>query len=153
MKDTKINEMKDTKIIEINGVKLEVDLRTAKRVDQIRVGDKVKVLKKQYSDYKVYHGVVIGFEPFEKLPTIIVACAIVEYSSAKMDFIYYNSQTKDVEIVVANNDDEAALDQNDFISKIDSEILKKEAEITELNDRKNYFLAKFKTYWTPTKAD
>ncbi len=149
----KENEMKENKIIEINGVKLEVDLRSAKRVDQIRVGDRVKVLKKQYSDYKVYHGVVIGFEPFEKLPTIIVACAIVEYSSAKMEFIYYNSQTKDVEIVIANNDDEAALDQNDFISKIDAEIAKKELEITELRDKANYFIAKFKTYWSSAKAD
>jgi len=145
--------MKQTKVIEINGVKLEVDLRTAKRVDEIRVGDRVKVLKKQYSDYKVYHGVVIGFEPFDKLPTIIVACAIVEYSSAKMEFIYYNSQTKDVEIVVANNDDEAALDQNDFISKIDLEIEKKGNEIKELRDKANYFKAKFKTYWTPAKED
>lgn len=145
--------MKDTKTIEINGVKLEVDLRTAKRVDQIRVGDKVKVLKKGYSDYKVHHGVVIGFEPFDQLPTIIVACAIVEYSSAKMEFIYYNSQSKDIEIVIASNDDEAALDQNDFISKIDHEIKKKEHEIKELQDKANYFLAKFKAYWTPTKAD
>ena len=145
--------MKETKMIEINGVKLEVDLRTAKRVDQIRVGDRVKVLKKQYSDYKVHHGVVIGFEPFDKLPTIIVACAIVEYSSAKMEFIYYNSQTKDVEIVVANNDDEAALDQNDFISKIDLEIEKKGNEIKELRAKVNYFKAKFKTYWTPAKED
>ena len=145
--------MKQTKVIEINGVKLEVDLRTAKRVDQIRVGDRVKVLKKQYSDYKVHHGVVIGFEPFDKLPTIIVACAIVEYSSAKMDFIYYNSQSKDIEIVIANNDDESALDQNDFISKIDLEIQKKENEIKELRDKANYFIAKFKSYWTPAKED
>jgi len=31
-------------IIEINGVKLEVDLSTAKRIDEFRVGDTVKVL-------------------------------------------------------------------------------------------------------------
>ena len=30
-------------IIEINGVKLEVDLSTAKRIDEFRVGDTVKV--------------------------------------------------------------------------------------------------------------
>ncbi len=71
----RVNKNKENKIIEINSVKLEVDRRSAERVDQIQVGDRVKVLNKQYSDYKVYHGVVIGFEPFEELPTIIVASA------------------------------------------------------------------------------
>lgn len=50
-------------IIEVNGVKLEVDLRTARRIDEIRIGDRVKVLIKGYSDYKVHAGTVIGFEP------------------------------------------------------------------------------------------
>ena len=34
------------RIVEIGGVKIEVDLRTAKRVDSYRVGDPVKVLTK-----------------------------------------------------------------------------------------------------------
>lgn len=34
------------RIIEIDGVKIEVDLRTAKRIDTYRVGDNVKILNK-----------------------------------------------------------------------------------------------------------
>ena len=63
---------KQTTIIEVNGIKLEVDLRTAKRVDQLRVGDRVKVLNKAYDGYEVLPGTVVCFEPFEKLPTTSV---------------------------------------------------------------------------------
>lgn len=68
------------RVIEINGVKLEVDMRYAKRVDELRVGSKVKVLNKEYSSYKVYPGVIVGFEEFDNLPTIVVAyleCGLV----------------------------------------------------------------------------
>jgi hypothetical protein len=64
------------KIIEINGVKFEVDGRTAtlRQIDTIRIGARVKVLKKKYGDdYEVHHGVVVGFEPFKEAPTFIIA--------------------------------------------------------------------------------
>ena len=44
------DEKEYMKTIEINGVKLEIDLRTAKRVDTFKIGDNVKVLKKEYGD-------------------------------------------------------------------------------------------------------
>src|SRR5690606_28503543 len=67
-------EIMEKTIIEVNGVKLEVDLRTAKRVDELRVGDRVKVLTKDYrGEYEVHAGTIVGFEPFENLPTVIVA--------------------------------------------------------------------------------
>lgn len=140
-------------IIEINGVKMQVDLRYAKRIEEIRVGSRVKVLKKKsYGDtYEVKHGVVIGFEPFEKLPTIIIATATMDYSEAKVEFLYYNANTEETEVVVANDDDLAAIDKADFVKKIDTEVAKKELEIRELNDRKQYFLNKFKCYWEPVE--
>ena len=136
-----------TTTIEVNGVKLEVDLRNAKRIDTFKVGTKVKVLKKEYSGHKVMHGVVIGFEPFKSLPTIIVAVAKVEYQLAKIEFIYFNADSKDVELVVANNDDSASIDKNNFIAEVDRSIRKKQEEIKELNQRKQYFLDKFECYW------
>ena len=35
--------MEEKRIIDINGMKMEVDLRTAKRIDTFKVGDNVKV--------------------------------------------------------------------------------------------------------------
>ena len=138
----------ETTTIEINGVKLEVDLRNATRVETLRVGTRVKVLKKNYSSYAVLHGVIIGFEPFKKLPTIIVAAASVEYDKAKIEFIYYNSESVDIEIVVALDNDTSALDKNDFLEQVDREITKKSAEIKEMKLRKEFFLKQFECYWS-----
>jgi hypothetical protein len=61
---------KQTTIIEIGGVKLEVDLRSAKRIDELKIGSRVKCLQKpSYGEMKTLPGVIVGFEPFPSLPT------------------------------------------------------------------------------------
>ena len=40
--------MSELTTVEINGVKMDVDLRTAKRVDTMKVGTRVKVLTRSY---------------------------------------------------------------------------------------------------------
>lgn len=145
--------MNDKHLIEINGVKIEVDLRTAKRVEQMRIGTRVKVLRKKYGDtYEVLHGVIIGFEPFQSLPTIIVALASVDHSEAKIEFVYFNAKSEGLELVVAMDEDLAAIDKDDFIKKIDADIAKKQLEIRTLEDRKNYFLTKFACYWEAVES-
>ena len=140
----------NTTVIEINGVKMEVDLRHARRVENIRVGTRVKVLTKKYGDtYEVKHGLVIGFEPFKSLPTIIVAVAKIDYTEAKIEFVYFNSASKDIEMTVACDDDLAALDKNDFIKNVDREIAANQAKILECEQRKAFFLEKFKCFWEP----
>ena len=53
--------MENKRIIEINGIKLEVDLTTAKRIDEFKVGDNVKVLRKSYNDtFEVLAGVILA---------------------------------------------------------------------------------------------
>lgn len=142
--------MNEKHVIEINGVKMEVDLRTARRIDTIRVGTRVKTLHKKYGDtYEVKHGIVIGFEPFKNLPTIIIAIASMSYSEAKIEFLYYNSASADVEVVVAVDDDLAALDKDAFCKQVDRDIAAKHREIEQLNERKQYFLDKFRAYWEP----
>jgi hypothetical protein len=96
-----MSEDKNIRVIEINGIKMEIDLRTAKRIDNLKVGDRVKVLIKEYTSYKVHPGTIIGFEPFEKLPTIIIAYMETTYSSASVKFLYYNAKTEDTEVVRA----------------------------------------------------
>lgn len=138
---------KNTMEIEINGVKMEIDTRYAKRIDQLKVGDRVKVLNKSYSDYKVSHGVIIGFEPFKELPTIIIAHIEIGYSSTDVKFIYYNANSKDVEIVPAVDDDQLGFDKEMIIKNLDSKIAEKHREIEDIKEKKEYFLSKFKTYW------
>ena len=74
MNEVAKQEAAPTTVIEINGVKLEVDLRSARRIDTLRVGDRVKLLEKtSYGGPIVHHGVVAGFDPFPSQPTIIVS--------------------------------------------------------------------------------
>lgn len=134
-------------VIEVNGVKLEVDLRTAKRVDTLRVGDRVKVLIKGYSDFKVHAGSVVGFEPFDKLPTVIVAYLERDYSGSALKFLYFNSQTKEHEVIKAIDDDQLDLDKADVLQNFASAIEKKEEELQTLKRTRQYFLDNFKAYW------
>lgn len=94
------------RIVEINGVKMEVDLRHAKVIHQdLKVGAKVKLLKKEFGDsMKVYAGVVVGFEDFQTLPTIVVAYLNVSYNEAKLEFFYFNSKSEAAELIPAAED-------------------------------------------------
>jgi len=139
--------------IEINGVKFEVDLRTAKRIDTLQVGDRVKVLIKQYSDYKVCPGTVVGFEPFNKLPTVIVAYLEVGYSSADLKFLFFNAETKETEIVKSIDDDQIDLNRvriNDFFTR---QLSKNEQEREEIISKQKYFNENFRAYWTFDKIE
>ena len=95
-------ENENKRIIEVNGVKMEIDLRTAKVVENYKVGDYVKILVKDYSGYKSYIGNIIGFDNFEKNPTIVIAYLKNEYSTASIEFAYYNSQSEEIEITTLN---------------------------------------------------
>lgn len=113
--------MESTKrIIEINGIKMEVDLRDVKIIENYKVGDNIKVLIKKYSDNYVSHvGVIIGFDNFEAHPTVVIAYLNVEYNKASIEFLYFNSHSKDVEITQLNDWD-LPLQKSDVIEKFNS---------------------------------
>ena len=132
---------KSTKrIVEINGIKMEIDLRTAKRVDHYKVGDRVKVLVKGYSDWSSNFGVIVAFDEFVNLPTITV-CYVESGYSADLKFATINSQAKDVEIAPCIDD--VVIDQKDVLDKINRLIESKEAEINDLLAKRSYFIRHF----------
>lgn len=130
------------KIVEINGVKMEIDTREAKTINAYKVGDRVKVLVKQYSEYKVFNGIIAGFNEFQNLPTISVAYLETSYNEAKINFVHINAQSKDYEIAPAQDYD-IPFDKGDMIARMDREITKKEEEIKDLLNKKTYFLNNF----------
>ena len=140
-------------IIEVNGVKLDVDLRTAIRVDTLRIGDRVKVLIKEAysSNHKVHPGVVCGFEPFGTLPTVIVAYLEIDWQEAKLKFAYLNTESKDLEIIKAIDNDHLDLDKANVMGLLDRDIAKKQAEVDEAKRRRDYFLREFGAYWNPVE--
>jgi hypothetical protein len=140
-------------IIEVRGMKMEVDLSSAKRIDAFRVGDNVKILKKRYSDsWESYPGVIVGFDNFEALPTIVVAYLESTYQEAKINFAYINAQTKDTE-VCHMTDAEKIIDKGTAVEYLDRQIDSLERQITEIKARKNYFLQYFSTYMEKELTD
>ena len=143
---------KETTVIEINGVKLEVDLRHAKRIDTLRIGDRVKLLEKQYSNNVTVHpGVIAGFEPFPSAPTIIVAYIERSYKAAELKFAYLRTNDTECKFeIVPSIDGDLALNPGDIVSEMNAQILSKEQEIADLAMRRDYFLANFQKYFPET---
>ena len=145
--------MEDTKrIVEINGVKMEVDLREARTIDAFRVGDKVKVLVKQYSSYESFPGMIIGFDEFKNLPTIVVAYVESKYSTADIKFVYINAETQDTEICPANRLD-LPVSEATVIDLFNRDIQKRRQEIEELERKRDYFTQNFNKYFADTQED
>lgn len=135
----------EKRIIEIDGVKIEVDLRTAKRVDSFRVGDNVKILDKEYSEYKVKPGIIVDFAEFQELPTIVIA--VFEEGSwnycPSIKFIHYNEHSKDKIEIVPATEEELMLSKDGVIEKFEREIQKKKNEYTDLQNQLDYFKKHF----------
>ena len=143
--------MSDKRIVEINGVKVEVDLRTAVRVDTLSVGSRVKVLAKEYGGWQTYPGVIIGFEPFKSLPTIVVCYLSTQYN--KLNFCSYNAESKDIEIVAEIDQSAIEVEKAGVIASMNRQIEVKRRELTDIEQQKAFFLAKFGAYFTDAKKD
>lgn len=135
----------EVRTVEINGINVEVDMRTARKVERYRVGDQVKVLVKDYSRYKAHPGVIVAFDAFEKLPTITVAYLEIGYASAEIKFAYINAQEEDAEIAPHSGD--LLVDKADVLAKIDKDIASKEREIEDLRRKRDYFERHFARYF------
>lgn len=129
-------------IIEINGVKLEVDLSEATVISSYKLGDRVKVLVKRYSSYESHAGVLVGFDRFEKLPTLIVAYV----DSGQIKFLNYNAQSEGVEICPMNEKD-MPFEKARVLELMNREITKAEEQLSDLRRRKEFFLAEFGKYF------
>ena len=140
-----MNEQKT--VIEVNGVKLEVDLRYAKRIDQLQIGSRVKCLVKSYDSFSTFPGVVVGFDPFPSKPTIVVAYLNTKYSSADLHFVSFNSETKDFEIVADLDNNSLEIDRANVIRLMDRDISKREADLEDAKEKKKFFLEKFGTFF------
>jgi hypothetical protein len=134
------------RVIEINGIKMEVDLSTAKRIDEFKVGDNIKVLKKNGSNYDVLAGVIIQFVNFKELPTIQIAVFKQDYWGSKIEFINFNEQTQDVEIALCS-EHELRLEKNSVIDKFNNEINKKQGEVDDLKAKRDWFVEYFAKYF------
>lgn len=137
--------------IEIDGVKVAVDMRTVKKIDVYRVGDNVKVLKKSYDTYHTYSGVIVDFVNFKELPAIVVAYFIQDYSSTSIEFETITKDTKDIEIAPCLPH-ELSINKNRVIDKFNYEIEQQQHKVDELKAKRDYFLENFGKFFEEEKT-
>lgn len=136
--------MNDKRIIEINGVKLELDLRQAEvtQVDTFKVGDNVKVLvKPSYGDTKILPAVIVGFDNFRTLPTIIVAYLEVDYSKAEIKYAYINEKSETE--IVATSPGDVPFERDRVLELLDRDITEKEQALEGAVRKKALFVSQF----------
>ena len=132
------------RVIEINGVKLEVDLSTARRIDEFRVGDTVKVLDNRNDRNELKCGVITDFAEFKELPTIMVAAykAGDYWTKPTIEFIPYNAETEKIEIVGVSAE-EVIVSRETVVQKFNDEIERKRDELNDLIIKRDTFVKYF----------
>ena len=142
-----MNEQDYIKQIEINGIKVEVDLRTCKTISTYKVGDNVKVLKKGYNNsFSVYSGVIIDFVAFKERPAIVVAYFDQSYAGTDIKFETITQDTTDLEIAPCLPH-ELSINKARVLDRFDLAISAKEREADELRQKKQYFVDNFAKFF------
>jgi hypothetical protein len=144
--------MSTKQVIEINGVKLEVDMRYAKRIEELQIGSRVKCLVKEYSDTAVYPGVIVGFDAFPSKPTINVCYMKTNYSGCDLVFKAVNVDTKDFEIVGDVDNNALDVDKSHTLKVFDRELQTKQSELDAIKAKRAFFEEKFAIYFTDFMA-
>lgn len=132
--------MSETRIVEIGGVKVEVDLRTAKVVETYRVGDNVAVLAKGWGDdFKVHPGVIAAFDEFPGLPTITIAYL----EGGKLLRAHLNAKSGDKILISPLTALTSYFQREDVLGQFDREILATQAKLDELHQQRAFFVEHF----------
>lgn len=133
----------DKRIIEIDGVKLEVDLRTARRIDSFKVGDNVKVLKETYGCWEALPGAIVGFTEFPTHPALEI---LVMTNDGDVKFITYaapkDGQKQTIEIAPFNSF-EMLIDRASIMAKLNRAVEQKESELRDATAKRDAFIKTF----------
>lgn len=144
------NEDQYIREIEIDGIKVAVDMRTVKKIDTFKIGDNVKVLKKNYDSYQVYSGVIVDFVNFKERPAIVVAYFDQSYTGTEIRFETITKDTKDLEIAPCLPH-ELSINKNRVVDKFNYEIEQQQHKVDELKAKRDYFLANFGKFFEEKK--
>lgn len=146
-----MNENEYIRQIEINGIKVEVDLRTCKQISTYKIGDNIKVLKKQYNDqFNVHSGVIVDFVAFKERPAIVIAYFDNSYSGVEIKFETITQDSKDIEIAPCLPH-ELKINKDRVIDKFNIAIIAKEREADDLRQKKDYFIQNFAKFFEPAE--
>ena len=132
------------RIVEIDGVKLEIDLRKAKVIDHYKIGDPVRVLHPGTGyGSGIKAGVIVGFCEFDKNPAIEILELDAEYSGVNFKLITVVSGQENPVQIAPYDRYSGLFTQADIVTRFNREIQKKELELADLKLKKEYFINDF----------
>lgn len=132
-----------TQSITINGQEFELSPKKPD-VKTLRVGDRVKLLIKEYSSWKAYPGVIMSVDDFATHPAINIVYLAAEYRACEIKTVAYTSESKDIEVVFLDNDDKSLdIDQGTILDNFTRTIEAKKAELADLFYKEAYFKKNF----------
>lgn len=136
--------------IEIDGIKVEVDLRSVKKIDVFKIGDNIKVLKKEYERFETYSGVIVDFVAFKERPAIVVAYFKPEYYTVDIQFETITKDTKGIEIAPCLPH-EMTINKDRVIDKFNYQIDQEQHKVDELKAKRDYFIKNFSKFFEETQ--
>jgi hypothetical protein len=145
-----------TTIVEINGVKMEVDLRHAKVIhENLRIGTKVKLLaKSSYAAPSVHAGVIVAFDMFPSQPTITVAYIKTGYGTeSPLQFAHVNSGAEKNWELVPSVDDDLPLAKVTVLEQMDRALEAARAKVLEIEHQRVYFVEHFGAFFEKQPAE
>lgn len=134
--------------IEVNGMLMEFDEKLLLK-QEIRVGDNVQVLKKNYSSYECYAGVVTQLLPFKDKPAMEIMYLENSYSSCEIKkiIIVQGAEGEDTPRVVKMDDKFLPFTKERCVDLLQKDITKKEHELEEAKLKLEYFTTYFNHYF------
>lgn len=130
-------------MITINGQEFELSPKKPD-VKTLRVGDRVKLLIKEYSAWKTYPGMIMSIDDFKNHPTINIVYISSEYRTCEIRTVGYNEESKDIEVVFLQDDDRSLdIDQGVIMDSFNRSIEAKKAELADIFYKQAYFQKNF----------
>jgi hypothetical protein len=116
-------------------------------IESFKVGDRVKCLVKGYSDYQTRYGIIVDFNEFQSLPTIVVAYIENNYSDFDVKIVNVNSQSKDAVQIVPMDKLEIGISRSDLEETVSRQLEAKRQEIRKLEEKQKYVMTVFKNHF------
>lgn len=135
-----MNQIANIQNFSVGAVTIAASRDAAIRAELLKVGDPVRVLSNpSYGEPTVSTGVIVGFEPFKELPTIIVAYIEASFSKAEMKMLYFNDKSTGHEILPAAPDTNIEIERSRVLDWFDSEETTALAAVDEVRAKRRYF--------------
>lgn len=142
------------KQIEVNGMLLEFDEKVLLK-QEIKVGDSVQLLLDEgYSSPNLYTGVVTQILPFdENMPVVEVMYINNSYSSFEIKKKLITNKDGEKSKIIKINDDFLPFTKERAIDMLDESIRKREQDLREAKEKKEFFLKYYNKYFNEIKEE